>query len=138
MTTVMVQLARGYGDGYGIVNVTESGDVVATTPTAHDGWYRDAGGAKVSRMEEWRRKLLSTPYVSLNDGGVRVPSTAVVRVLDQSEANRVRAKRYTKNWSDAAFVDAATDDELASAMSAEGEQNFYAAMSALRRKYATD
>lgn len=42
------------------------------------------------------------------------------------------AKRYTKNWSDRAFLDRCSDEDLANALSGKTEEDIYTRMMALR------
>lgn len=125
---VMVELQRGYGDGYGIIQVDDAGKMVEATgrKATH---YIDG-----SKIPDHLRAILSQPSVSL--GGVVVPTSAIKRVigpLDCEEAVTVRAKQMTGSWVNKAFVDMASVEELRDALS-QGDS--YKAMCELRTKYA--
>ncbi len=109
MTTVMVELATGYGDGYAVVEADDAGTPVVT-------------GQKVDLL----------------DSHTRVPAGAVRRIIgppDCPEAVRVRARRYTRPWIESGFVALATDAELSAAMGHATEPDTYRAMTALRDRY---
>ena len=134
MAKVMVELERGYGDGYGVVAVDDTEKVIVNPAREVPRHYRDGWP-----IAEWRRAILAQPSVDLIDDGVRVPPGAIVRIigpLDCPEAARIRARRYTKNWGDSAFVGLATDAEIVEAMCHDDEPSTRAACRALRAKYA--
>lgn len=134
---VMVELCRGYGDGYGVVEIDEH-TIPVSTQSKPPKYYTDHGQPTGCPIDEATRNFLSQPFVALRDGGVKVPSHAIRRIigpLDCDEAVRVRAKRYTVNWNDRKFVDLATAEELRSAFGPR-EEDTYAAMVALKTKYA--
>ena len=136
---VMVELQSGYSDGYGVACVDEDGRLLVNAAKNHDGYYRDEGGNKVGRMEEWKRKALSSASVDL-ESGVRVPTSAIASIIgpiDCPESARIRAKRYTAYWRGGNdFVAAATDEEIVAAMGLASEQEVHAAMRALRIRYS--
>lgn len=130
---VMVELYPGYGDGFGIVRLAENGqpDINPARRVTH---WTSEDGTKI-KMDAATSAILSRASVTLIDSGVRVDTGAIKRVIgpiECPEAIRVRATRYTKNWSDAGFISKATDDQLFSAMTRETEREVRAAMSALR------
>lgn len=111
--TVMVELVRGYGDGYGIVR------------RRNDGQFADLTG----------------DTVLLRDGGVRVPTGAIRKILgplDCPAAIRVHAERYTRAWSDNRFVALASDGDLLHAMTRGSEPEIYDAMRTLRSSLASE
>ena len=127
-TQVMVELHNGYGDGFGVVAVDSAGVPIVNPGHAVKSY---AGGEP---MEQWRRAILSAPYIAVD--GVRVPSSAIKRIvgpLECPEAIRIRAGRYTKNWRDRAFVSIASDEQLAMAMAGPHESEIYDRMCNLRR-----
>ena len=140
---VMVELHAGYGDGYGVVRVSDSGPVV--NPARKVTHYTN-GERNGERLDAWEVAILSAPSVDLVDGGVRVPPGAIKRVigpLDGPDACRVRAKRFTKNWSDGRFADRATDAEIVAALVAAPDSgvneatSIMRALAALENKYAS-
>lgn len=131
MDKIMVELASGYGDGYGVV-AADNGQLVIN-PARSVTRYADG-----SPMEPWKQKLLSSTSVDLIDGGVRVPPGAVVRIigpLDCPEAVRIRVRRFVRNWPDQRFVALATDQELADALAADDGHAIHAALCALESRY---
>lgn len=96
---IMVELHDGYGDGYGVVMADDAGEPTVE-PGTHATHYSDHGQA-AGRIEEWKRTVLAQPSVILVDGGVKVPTGAIKRVigpLDCPEAVQVAFERETKNW----------------------------------------
>lgn len=116
MAEVFVELARGYGSGYGVVIVGDDGSIPVVNDKC-DGWYKDEKGERVSRMPRDVQALLSSPRVQVN--GVMVPSGAITRVigpLDCPEAKRIRLRLRQRNRSNPLSrdaIDQMTDAEVA-------------------------
>ncbi len=133
MKTVMVELAKGYGDEYAVVEADDAGAPIVTRRVVGP-CYTDT---RVP-IPERDRAIMAAPGVDLLDSHTRVPAGAVRRVigpLNCPEAVRVRARRYTRNWTNSDFVALATDAELAAAMGHATEPIAYRAMTELRDQY---
>lgn len=131
MTHVMAELHTGYGDGYGVIAVTDI-DQPVTEPGSKATHYSDGGG----KIEKWKRDLLAQPGVIV-DGRVKVPTGAVKRIigpLDCPEAVRVRIKRYLSNCYEAAnrLLSVATDEELLAVVQSN---DWHGAIAPLWKKY---
>lgn len=121
---MMVELARGYGDGYALVE------------------YR--GGKPVIHPRTKGPYATQPAGIELLDSGVRVAGAPIVRVIGPSgstEATRIKMKLFTKNWSDGAFADRASDEEVAEVAALMNDPSVHssrimAAVQILEEKYA--
>lgn len=132
-TLIMVELGRGYGDGYGVVEADDAGQPVVQPGRTIKGQTL-TGDAEATA----HARAMSRPQVYLRDSNVLVPPGAIRRVIgpiDCAEAARVRVSRYAKNWGSRAFITAATDAEITAAASHATERETYAACCELQRRY---
>jgi hypothetical protein len=124
-TLLMVQLAGGtYG-------VTES----------ENGKPKRTAARKVTHYTNGQKMApdvaarLSGQHVILVDAGVKVAPGDIIRVVgtvDCDEAVRIRAAKYTRNWTRNQFVETASVDALRAALAKPTEPEVYAAMCAIR------
>lgn len=131
---VMVALHSGYGDGYGVVRVKESGSV-EVNPAHKVTHYVDG-----SKIEAWKAEILSQPSIDLVDRGVRVGPGAIKRIigpLDGVEARRVRLRRYMKNggYEAYAMIERVSDEDILALPFDRTEPELWEATGELWKKY---
>jgi hypothetical protein len=96
--------------------------------------YITPENTKIPMADEVAARL-SGRHIVLLDAGVKVTPSDIKRIvgpLDCDEAVRIRARKYTTNWGDRAFVEIAAASDLRAALDLPTEGETYRAMCALR------
>jgi hypothetical protein len=136
----VVKLVGGVGGlychGYAIVELNDDGDIKINSGGPWRNDPRAFAGAPQWLRKEWEQLWVQGcgPFAERIN-----PSLIdhIVGPVDSPAVARIRANWYTQNWSDRGFVARAGDVELHTAMSQPSEPEIYAAMCALRLRYAS-